>query len=131
MANFAWPHTPNGSMARIILRGGPFDGEQVGFLPPDTAAPAQIIWSGWFPWGFDAYLYEWRGETEMDRGRTSALILRPPIRQDEHLRVYRGRRVPVEDIPSGVGDHADLWADGAAMIVAAYAVPAEVIWPGV
>jgi hypothetical protein len=131
MANWAWPHTPDSIMARVILRGGPFDGEQVGFLPPDTAAPAQIIWTGWFPWGFTAYQYEWRGETEMDRGRTSALIYRPPIYQNEHLRVSRGRRVPLEEIPPGLADSADLWSDGAALIVAAYDVPADMIWPGV
>lgn len=130
MANWAWPHTPNSSMARILLSGGPFDGEQVGFLPPDTANPAQIVWTGWFPWGFTAYLYEWRGETSMDRGRTNALIYRPVIswRDDQP---HEGRRITPEEIPPAVGDNAEVWADGAAMIVSALDVPAEMIWPGV
>lgn len=117
-------------MARILLSGGPFDGEQVGFLPPDTANPAQIVWTGWFPWGFTAYLYEWRGETSMDRGRTNALIYRPVIswRDDQS---HEGRRITPEEIPPAVGDNAEVWADGAAMIVSAFDVPAEMIWPGV
>lgn len=131
MANWAWPHTPDSRMARIILSGGPFDGDQVGFLPPDTANPAQIVWTGWFPWGFTAYLYEWRGKVQTDRGRTNALIYEVPIQQDEYMRVSRGRRITPEEIPPAVGDHAEVWADGAAMIVSAFDVPAEMLWPGV
>jgi hypothetical protein len=130
VANWAWPHTPASHYARIVLTGGPFDGQEVAFLPPDLAAPVQIVWSGWFPWGFSAYLYEWHGETSTDRGRTDALIYRPPLGQDEHLRVHRGRRLGPEEIPSLIAEDAEVWADGAAMIVSAFDVPAELIWPG-
>jgi len=120
MANWAWPHTPADNLARIVLRGGPFDGEQVGFVPPDTAAPVQVVWSGWAPWGFDAWLYEWHGETTTDRGRTDALVFRPT-----------GRRLAADEIPPLIADDAALWASGAAMIVSAYDVPAALLWPGV
>lgn len=130
MASYAWPHTPADRWARLVLWGGPFDGEQVAFLPPDHAAPAQVVWSGWFPWGFSAYLYEWRGETVPDRGRVDALIYRPPIRQAEDLRVVRGRRVPAGEIPPLIAEDAEMWADGAAMIASAFDVPVELIWPG-
>jgi hypothetical protein len=117
MANWAWPHTPSDNQARIVLRGGPFDGEAAAFVPPDTTAPVQIVWSGWFPWGFSAYLYEWRGETVTDRGRTDALVFRPPIFQDEYLRAIRGRRVPAEEIPPLMAEAADEWAEGADLLV--------------
>lgn len=131
MANWAWPHTPPDDWARLLLRGGPFDGDQVGFLPPDVSPPAQIVWTGWFPWGFSAYLYEWRGqEVVMDRGRTSAMIYRPPIRQVADLRAVRGRRLTAAEIPPLIAEDAELWADGAALIVAAFDVPAEMMWPG-
>lgn len=122
MANWAWPHTPASNMARILLADGPGDGEQVGFLPADTAAPAQIAWATFLPSvGFTAYVYHWDGkERVMDRGRTDALVYR-----------CTGHRLAPGDIPPAVGDDADLWADGAAMIVAAFDVPAEMIWPGV
>jgi hypothetical protein len=113
MANWAWPHTPASNWARLILHGGPFDGEQIAFLPPSVAAPAQVVWGGWFPWGFSAYLYEWRGEKTMDRGRTDTLIYRPPIRQDEHLRTHRGRRFGPDEVPPIMAASADLWAEGA------------------
>lgn len=131
MANWAWPHTPASYLARAVLRGGPFDGEEAAFVPPDTGAPVQIVWSGWFPWGFSAYLYEWHGETTTDRGRTDALVYRPPIRQDEYLRVFRGRRLSADEIPSVIGEDAELWASSAAMIVAGFDIPPELIWPGV
>jgi len=132
MANWAWPHTPNSSYARLRLAGGPFDGEDAGFLPPDFAAPVQIVWGGWFPWGFSAYLYEWRGqEVALDRGRTSALIYRPIIRQADDLRVVRGRRLAPEQIPPVMAESAEVWADGADLIRNAFAVPAEMLWPGV
>lgn len=121
MANWAWPHTPASDCARLVLSGGPFDGEQVGFLPPDTPAPAQIAWAGWLPWGFDAYLYEWHGERTMDRGRTDALVYTPA----------QPARLDPATIPPLIGEWADVWADGAAMIASAFAVPAELIWPGV
>jgi hypothetical protein len=119
VANWAWPHTPASNCARLVLTGGPFDGEQAAFLPPDLAAPAQIVWSGWFPWGFDAWLYEWHGERTMDRGRTDALLYRPT-----------GRRLPADEVPYGISELAEVWADGAALIVAAFDVPPELIWPG-
>lgn len=98
-------------MARILLTGGPFDGEQAFFVPPDIGTPAQIVWSGWFPWGFDAWLYEWLGETTMDRGRTGALIYRPT-----------GRHLAAAEIPPLIAEDTELWAD-------TYIV-ADVLWPG-
>lgn len=121
MADWAWPHTPASYCARIVLADGPFPGEQVGYLPPDRPAPGQIVWSAWLSGlGFAAWLYEWHGERSMDQGRTDALLYR-----------CTGRRLHPEEIPPAVGQDADLWADGAALIVAAYDVPAELIWPGV
>jgi hypothetical protein len=122
VANWAWPHTPSSICARLRLHGGPFDGEEVAFLPPDLATPAQIVWSGWFPWGFDAWLYEWHGETAMDRGRTDALIYRAT-----------GRRLAAEEIPPLIADDTELWADTAATWAEAMrsiGVPAWLIWPG-
>lgn len=110
MANWAWPHTPASNWARLLLEGGPFDGEEVSFLPPDTAAPVQIVWSGWFPWGPAAYLYEWHGETTTDRGRTDALIYRPPVWQDEYMRAGRGRRLSQEEIPPVLAGDAEMCA---------------------
>jgi hypothetical protein len=130
VANWAWPHTPADNCARIILLGGPFAGEQVGFLPPDLAAPAQIVWSGWFPWGFSAYLYEWHGEKTMDRGRTDTLVYRPPLGQAEDMRVYRGRSLTADEIPPLLSEDVEIWADAAALIVEGFAVPPELIWPG-
>ena len=120
MANWAWPHTPASYCARLVLTGGPFDGETAAFLPPDHLAPAQIVWSAWSPQGFAAWLYEWSGERTTDRGRTDALIYRPT-----------GRRLDPEEIPPLVAEDADVWADGAAVIASAYDVPAELLWPGV
>ena len=117
MANWAWPHTPASNLARIQLRGGPFDGEVAGFVPANTGAPMQLVWSGWFPWGFSAYLYEWRGETEADRGRTDALVYRPPIGQDEHLRAFRGRRLRPDEIPPLIEEDAQVWAEGASLLI--------------
>lgn len=133
MANWAWPHTPNSSHARLKLVGGPFDGEEAGFLPPDLTAPAQIVWGGWFPWGFSAYLYEWRGDTAMEHGRTEALIYRPPVSQGAypHPHVSWGRRFGPEEIPPVMAESAELWADTAARIADAFDVPAEMLWPGV
>lgn len=120
MANFAWPHTPASYCARVVLVGGPFDGEEVAFLPPDLAAPAQIVWSGWFPQGFTAWLYEWHGETTLDRGRVDALVYRPT-----------GRCLPPEEMPPLVAEAAEVWADSADMIITLSTVPRELIWPGV
>jgi len=107
MANWAWPHTPSSNLARLLLCDGePADGGvEAGFVPPDTAAPLQIVWTFWRPWGFDARLYEWQGETTFERGRTDALIYRPT-----------GRRLTADEIPPAVAEAADLWADGAELI---------------
>lgn len=107
-----------GNWARMVLIG-PFGNIEAGFVPPDIAAAAQIVWSGWFPWGFDAWLYEWHGERTMNRGRTDALIYR-----------RTGRRLAAAEIPPLVGEDTEMWADGAAMIVEGFDVPAELIWPG-
>lgn len=95
MANWAWPHTPSSNLARMLLSGGPFDGEEAGFVPPDTGAPVQIVWSAWMPWGFTAYLYEWHGERTMDRGRTDALVF-----------TCTGRRLAPDEIPPVVAEGA-------------------------
>lgn len=119
MANWAWPHTPASNCARLVLTGGPFDGEEVAFLAPDQGAPAQIVWSGWLLHGFVAWLYEWHGEKTMDRGRTDALVYRPT-----------GRTLAAEEIPPLIGEDVEVWADGADLIVEAFDVPRELIWPG-
>ena len=130
MANWAWPHTPASHCARLVLIGGPFDGEEAAFLPPDHTPPVQIVWSGWFPWGFRAYLYEWRGETRTDRGRTDALVYRPPVRQASDFGVSWGQSVPPEAVPPVMAEAAELWADGSDLIRTAFDVPAEMMWPG-
>jgi hypothetical protein len=119
MANWAWPHTPASNCARLVLTGGPFDGEEAAFAAPDLTVPVQIVWSGWMPWGFDAWLYEWHGETTKERGRTDALVYRAT-----------GRRLDSGEIPPVIADDVEVWADSAVMIAAAFAVPAELIWPG-
>lgn len=119
MANWAWPHTPASDCARLVLAGGPFDGEEIAFLPPGLSAPAQIAWSGWLLGGFTSWLYEWHGERTMDRGRTDALVYRPT-----------GRRLDADEIPPLIAEDADVWADSAAMIVNAFDVPPELLWPG-
>lgn len=119
MASWTWPHTPGSSWACLRLLGGPFDGEEAGFVPPDAGAPVQVVWSGWAPWGFDAWLYEWHGETTTDRGRTEALIFRPT-----------GRRIPADDIPPAVAETVELVADNVEAISRAYDVPMEALFPG-
>lgn len=131
MANWAWPHTPSSNWSRLVLQGGPFDGEEIGFLPPDVEAPIQIAWSGWFPWGFASYLYEWHGDLRMDRGRVAALVYRPPIGQADDMRVFRGRRLAAHEIPPVVAEAAEDWADGADLLVRAFDVPPELMWPGI
>ncbi|MET0428827.1 MAG: hypothetical protein ABW026_10050 [Microvirga sp.] len=106
--------------ARMLFWGGPFDHEEAALLPPDTVAPVQIVWSGWSPQGFTAWLYEWHGEVATDGGFTRCLIYRPT-----------GRRLRPEEIPPQVADDVDLWSDGAALLVKGYDVPAELMWPGV
>lgn len=122
MANWAWPHTPASNLARVLLVGGPFSGQEIGFLPPDTAAPAQIVWAGWFNGGFTAYLYEWHGETRVDRGRADTIV---------YTRSTPYRRLTADEIPPVIADAADLWSEGAELIVNAFDVPAEMMWPGV
>lgn len=118
MASWGWPHTPASYCARLLLRGGPFDGEEVAFLPPDQPAPAQIVWSGWVG-GFTACLYEWRGEKALDRGRVAALIYRPT-----------GRRLAAQEIPPVMAEQVKVWADAADSIAQAFDVPRELLWPG-
>lgn len=112
MANWAWPHTPADNLARLLLSGGPFDGEQAGFVPPDTAAPIQIVWGAWLPCGFTAYLYEWHGERTMDRGRTDALVFR-----------CTGRTLAPDEIPPVIADAADEWAEGANLAMSLLGFP--------
>lgn len=118
MANWAWPHTPASNFARLILVGGPFDGEEVAFLPPDLSAPSQIAWTGWFPWGFAAYVYEWKGEVTVDHGRTDALV-------------YQFTERRLADMPPLIAEEADLWARTPALIAECFDVPAALLWPGV
>lgn len=119
MASWAWPHTPASNWARIRLRGGPFDGEDAGFVPPDHEAPVQVVWSGWGPRGFTAWLYEWHGETTTDRGRTDSLIY-----------WATGRQLAAAEIPPVIADLAEVWADGAELLQRVYDVPADLLWPG-
>lgn len=119
MANFAWPHTPASYCARLVLAGGPFDGEEAEFLPPNHHAPAQIVWSGWSAQGFTAWLYEWHGERTMDRGRTDALVYRPT-----------GRRLAPDEIPPALAEDVEIWADNAARVPEVFEVPRELLWPG-
>jgi len=111
------------NFASVLLVGGPFSGQRIGFLPPDTAAPAQIVWSGWLPsHGFTAYLYEWHGETRVEQGRADTIVYR---------RVTPCRRLTADEIPPVISDAADLWAEGAQMFARVMGRPAEVMWPGV
>lgn len=89
-------------MARALLVGGPFDGHEAVLVPPDTAAPAQIVWSGWSRHGFTAWLYEWHGER---RGEALDLIYRPT-----------GRQLTPGEIPPTIADAADLWAASVALL---------------
>jgi hypothetical protein len=88
-------------MASITLIGGPFDDEEVFLLPADTAAPAQIVWTGWFPWGFTAYLYEWRGE----RTNGGGVVYR-----------FTGRQLPADDVPYSIGQAAESWVDATLLL---------------
>lgn len=91
--------------ARIRLVGGPFDGEDIASVPPDTGAPAQIVWSGWSPQGFTAWLYEWHGEVTQTGGYTDALIFRAT-----------GRRLTADEIPPLIADDTEVWADAADLL---------------
>ena len=124
MANFAWPHTPASYLARLLLADGPFAGDEPAFVPPDTGAPVQIVWSGWIPGvGFTACLYEWHGETTTDQGRTDALVFRDS-----------GRRLTPDDIPPVIAEDTELWADTAARVAETLAdgldIPRGLLWPG-
>jgi hypothetical protein len=99
------PRRPNGMFARIKLVGGPFDGEDAGWLPPDCGGPVQIVWAGWMPWGLDAWLYEWHGETTKKLGYTEFLLFRAT-----------GRRLAAAEIPPLIADSADLWAAAAVLM---------------
>lgn len=94
-------------MAHIVLVGGPFDREEAFRLPPDVAAPAQIVWGGWMPWGFDAWLYEWRGER-------TAYEMTGPL----DTLVYRatGRRLGPDEIPYDVGTAAETYVDATILL---------------
>jgi hypothetical protein len=94
------------SFAHLVLTGGPFDGETAALLLPDLTAPAQIVWSGWMPWGFDAWLYEWHGERTLDQGRTDTLVYR-----------LTGRRLAADEIPYAIGEAAETWADAADLLI--------------
>jgi len=110
------------SMARIMLIGGPFDGEDAALAPPDLGVPAQIVWGGWFLWGFDAWLYEWHGETIKGAGFTDALVYRPT-----------GRHLTPEEIPPLIAEDVELWAGAPAVwaeAMRAIGIPAELLWPG-
>lgn len=107
-------------MARILLTGGPFDGHEAAVVAPDLPAPAQIVWSGWSPWGFTAWLYEWHGETTSTGAFVEALIYRPT-----------GRRLDPDEIPYAVLEAAEVWADGAQLLLLVSGFHAEEIWPGV
>lgn len=105
MASWAWPHTPVSNWARLVLVG-PYGNIDAGFLPPDVGTPAEIAWTDWYPWGMACYVYRWRGQRLMERGRTAALLYEPAY-----------RRVDAEDIPPVVGKDADLYADAADLLL--------------
>ena len=106
-------------LSRLLLVGGPFDGHEAAGLPPDTGAPVQIVWSGWTPQGFDAWLYEWHGETTTSGAFVEALIYRPT-----------GRRLTADEIPPVMAELAEIWVDGALMLMRGLDLPREVMWPG-
>jgi len=103
----------------LLLVGGPFDDHFAAGLPPDTAAPVQIVWSGWTACGFDAWLYEWHGETTTTGAFVEALIYRPT-----------GRRLNPDEIPTVMAEAAETWVDGTLMLMRGLNVPRELIWPG-
>lgn len=105
--------------ARLLLHGGPFDGEVVASLPPDLAAPAQIVWSGWSPRGFTCWLYEWHGEVTMKGAHTDALVY-----------ASTGRRLTPDEVPPLIAETAEVWAAAADMIARVCDVPAKLLWPG-
>jgi hypothetical protein len=100
--------------ARIILTGGPFPGTTDLTLPPDIAAPIQLVWSGWTPHGFSAHIYQWYGERLV-----SALIYRST-----------GRTLATGDLPPALAEATELWADTAALIAEAFRIPPALLWPG-
>lgn len=104
--------------ARLLLVGGPFDGETTFELPPDTIAPAQIIWSGAL--GCLGHIYEHRGEKTTSQGVTDALIY-----------CWTGRRIPPNRVPYLLSEDVEVWADTCARVAEAFDVPPAMIWPGV
>jgi len=109
--------------ARILLVGGPFDGQEVASVPPDLAAPAQIVWADWHRDGFTAWLYEWHGEVRTEGGYTTALIYRPT-----------GRRLAADEIPPLIAEDVEVWAAAPAVwadAMRAIGIAADMMWPGV
>jgi len=106
-------------LAQLLLVGGLFDGHEAAGLPPDTGAPVQIVWSGWTPQGFIAWLYEWHGETTVTGSFVEALIYRPT-----------GRRLTADEIPPVLAELVEVWADGADLISRVYGFAPKDIWPG-
>lgn len=86
-------------MARLLLDGGPDHGVTAAELPPDVAAPAQIVWGGW--------LYEWHGERLEAHGFTFALVYG-----------FTGRRLTPDEIPPLIAETVEVWADAADMLIA-------------
>lgn len=99
--------------AGLILRGGPFDGYSAGILPPDTPAPVQIVWAGFFVGGHvEAHLYEWHGATEQDAGITVRLVY-------AHV-----RRLPqIEPIPPAVEQAIEPFAAFTQTVARIYGLP--------
>jgi hypothetical protein len=106
-------------MAEAVLVGGPGGEEIAGFIPADTAAPIQIVWTSWYPQGQAAYLYEWHGETRTVGGVTAALIYH-----------CTGRLFTPDDIPPAIAEMAQVWNDGALLLIQGLDLPPELIWHG-
>lgn len=106
--------------AQILLVGGPFGGQRIASVPPDLPAPAQVVWSGWSPAGFTALLYEWTGEVRKEDGVTADLVYH-----------CTGRVLTAAEIPPLIADDAEVWADGASLIVRIFDIPAAMLYPGV
>lgn len=104
--------------ARLVLVGGPFDGQTAFELPPDTPAPAQIVWSG-AP-GCQGHIYEHRGDRTTVHGYTESLLY-----------YWTGRRVPPKRVPHLLSQDTELWADGADLLMLISGYPPEILWPGV
>lgn len=107
MANWAWPHTPVDTWAKLLLVGGPFDGDVAGFLPPHIGAPLEVAWTGWMPWGFQCYRYVHKqGDVQLCHGRTRGLYYR-----------FDPTPIAARDIPPIVAHEADVYADAADLLI--------------